>query len=91
MTILDTVHNFWWSFFQERQKKQEELKHIKNMKKQEIMERLDKLKEVTGNESIGFDPDDLEGDFDPAEHDRLMKVSYHKKFFWNSLWLEFFL
>ncbi|XP_041475852.1 protein KRI1 homolog isoform X3 [Lytechinus variegatus] len=58
---------------QVKQKKKEELKHLKNLKKQEIMERIDKLKEVTGNEKIGFDPDDLEGDFDPTEHDRLMQ------------------
>nr|XP_054764724.1 protein KRI1 homolog [Lytechinus pictus] len=58
---------------QVKEKKKEELKHLKNLKKQEIMERIDKLKEVTGNEKIGFDPDDLEGDFDPTEHDRLMQ------------------
>lgn len=58
---------------QEKLKKKEDLKHLKNLKKQEIMERIDKLKEVTGNDTIGFDPDDLEGDFDPAEHDRLMQ------------------
>ncbi|XP_071478774.1 protein KRI1 homolog [Diadema antillarum] len=65
---------------EEKAKKQEELKHLKNLKKQEIVERLDKLKEVTGNEAVGFDLDDLEGDFDPEEHDRLMQKVFNDQY-----------
>lgn len=41
----------------------------------EILEQLEKLKKVTGNATVGFDEDDIKGDFDPNKHDELMKVS----------------
>lgn len=44
------------------------------MKKQEIMDKIDRLKEVTGNQSLGLSLEDLEGDFDPKKHDEIMKV-----------------
>ena len=30
--------------------------------------------EVTGNPNVGFDDEDLEGDFDPAKYDEAMQV-----------------
>lgn len=44
------------------------------MKKQEIVGKINTLKEISGDPSIGFDKDDLEADFDPAQHDKMMQV-----------------
>lgn len=59
---------------QEKDRKKQEIKQLKNMKKQEIMDKIDRLKEVTGNQSLGLSLEDLEGDFDPKKHDEIMKV-----------------
>ncbi|XP_063992995.1 protein KRI1 homolog [Diachasmimorpha longicaudata] len=57
---------------EERARKREELKRLKAMKRKEIEEKIAQLKEITGNDDMKFDSLDLEGDFDPAEHDRKM-------------------
>ena len=59
----------------EKDKRKEEIKQLKNMKKQEIMDKIDKLKEIAGNQSLDMNTEDLEGDFDPDKHDQMMKVS----------------
>lgn len=38
------------------------------------MEKLRKLQELTGNAQLAFSQTDLEGDFDPEQHDQLMQV-----------------
>lgn len=62
---------------QEKEKKHEELKQYKNLKKREIMDKIERLKAVTGNPSVGFNEKDLEEDFDPQRHDDMMQVPYN--------------
>ena len=38
------------------------------------MEKLKSLQELTGNEKLAFSQHDLEGDFNPEQHDELMQV-----------------
>ena len=59
---------------QEKEQKQEQLKQLKNLKRGEIVQKLQKLKELTGNQQLAFSQGDLEGDFDPSQHDALMQV-----------------
>ncbi|XP_071774607.2 protein KRI1 homolog [Centroberyx gerrardi] len=57
----------------EKEQKQEQLKQLKNLKRNEIMEKLKRLQELTGNEQLAFSQADLEGDFDPQQHEQLMQ------------------
>ena len=57
----------------EKEQKKEEIKMLKNMKKKEIMDKLEKLKQITGNDDMEMDEDDIEGDFDPEKYDKKMK------------------
>lgn len=59
---------------QEKERKQEEIRQLKNLKKKEILSKLDQLKEVTGNPTVGFSAKDIEEEFDPAAHDKMMQV-----------------
>ncbi|KAK9768491.1 Kinetochore protein Spc24 [Basidiobolus ranarum] len=66
---------------EEKQKKMEELKRLKNLKKQEIYEKLKKIQEITGNNSVGFDEVDLDGEFDPNQHDEKMGTLFDDKYY----------
>ena len=47
---------------------------MKKLKRLEIEQKLAKLRAITGDASLNFNPDDLSKDFDPAEYDRKMNV-----------------
>lgn len=57
----------------EKEKKKEELKFLKAMKRDEILEKLDKLRKITGNKDMDFKDEDIEADFDPEEYDKRMQ------------------
>lgn len=59
---------------QEKERKREELKQLKKLKREEISARLQRLQGLTGNSSVGFSLSHLDGDFNPAQHDRMMAV-----------------
>ncbi|XP_014489220.1 PREDICTED: protein KRI1 homolog [Dinoponera quadriceps] len=66
---------------QEKQQKKEELKQLKALKRKEIEEKIDKLKEITGNNDMHFDNVDFDADFDPNEHDRKMKELFDEEYY----------
>ena len=58
---------------QEKETKKEEIRMLKNMKKKEIMDKIAKIRMLTGNEELEMDEDDIEGDFDPVKYDKKMQ------------------
>ena len=65
----------------EKKKKKEELKQLKNLKKKEIMDKIDLIKEVTGNVELGFAPEDIDEDFDPEKYDQMMKKAFNDEYY----------
>lgn len=65
----------------EKEQKQQQLKELKNLKRAEIMEKLKKLQELTGNKELAFSEVDLDGDFDPQQHDQLMQTVFNDEYY----------
>lgn len=66
---------------EEKELKKEEIKRLKALKRKEIMDRLERLKEITGNDEVGFTDNDIDGDFDPQEYDRRMNEIFKKDYY----------
>lgn len=59
----------------------EELKQLRSLKLKEIEEKISKLRDVTGIENVEFSAKDIEGDFDPEEHDKRMRKIFDDKYY----------
>ena len=56
----------------EKEKKREELMQLKALKRKEIIDKIDQLRKITGNDTLAFKDEDLEEDFDPDKYDERM-------------------
>ncbi|KAL0820774.1 hypothetical protein ABMA28_006593 [Loxostege sticticalis] len=65
----------------EKARKMEEIGRLKALKLKDIQEKIAKIKEVTGNEDLAFKEEDIEGDFDPEEHDRRMRALFDEEYY----------
>lgn len=61
---------------EEKRLKMQELSRLKNLKRQEIVDKLKKLREVTGSSAVELENLDLEGEFDPDAHDEAMQKAF---------------
>lgn len=67
----------------EKDEKLRELEMLSAMRKREIEDKIAKLKMVTGDDAAAlcFDDADLDGDFDPEEHDRKMQEVFNSEYY----------
>ncbi|XP_060805557.1 protein KRI1 homolog [Amyelois transitella] len=65
----------------EKKRKMEDIARLKALKLKEIKEKIAKIKEVTGNDELAFKEEDIEGDFDPEEHDRRMRAIFDEEYY----------
>lgn len=65
----------------EKEQKYQEIEMLKELKRKEIEEKIQKLKEVTGNDELPFADEDLEEDFDPEAHDKRMKEIFNDDYY----------
>lgn len=66
---------------QEKEKKRKELDKMRDLKRKSIVDRLKTLKEATGSSAVNFDQLDLNADFDPDEHDKLMAQAFNDDYY----------
>ena len=54
----------------------EELHQLRNLKKREVLERIERIKRVAGDDNClaALSEEALEADFDPEKHDQMMQV-----------------
>ena len=65
----------------EKELKMKDLRELQNIRKREIEQKLMLLKEVAGKEEFSLKEDDLNSDFDPAEHDRRMAEMFNNDYY----------
>eukprot|EP00808_Paulinella_micropora_P017043 g52360.t1 len=66
---------------EEKKVKMEELKRLKNVKKQEIVDKLAQLEATASGVELGFEPEELEQDFDPEKYDAEMATRFGDAFY----------
>ncbi|CAG9800792.1 unnamed protein product [Chironomus riparius] len=66
---------------QEKELKMKHLRELQNIRKREIEEKLMVLKDVSGRDDLELKEDDLNTDFDPAEHDRRMAALFDNQYY----------
>ncbi|MCO5555785.1 hypothetical protein L7F22_009330 [Adiantum nelumboides] len=66
---------------QEKEKKRNDLDKMRDLKRKSIVDRLKTLKEATGSTAVNFDQLDLNADFDPDEHDKLMAQAFNDDYY----------
>ena len=57
------------------------MKKLKKLKRKEIMEKIEKLKEITGNEKVGFLEEDIDIDFDGNQYDEIMQKVFDTEYY----------
>lgn len=65
----------------EKEEKMQQIEMLKELKRKEIQEKIDKLKMVAGQDTIPFNPDELDEDFDPEAHDRRMQELFNDEYY----------
>ena len=66
----------------EKQKKMEQLKRLKELKKKEILKKLQDIKQISGTDVIPEELNfDLEKDFDPEEHQKMMDKMFNEDYY----------
>ena len=54
------------------------MKTLKAFKRKEILDKIEKLRKITGNEELAFKDEDLEEDFDPDKYDERMAAVFDR-------------
>ncbi|ORY93137.1 KRI1-like family C-terminal-domain-containing protein [Syncephalastrum racemosum] len=65
----------------EKEAKMQELIGIRHKKMREIADKLKEIQEITGNDTVGLEKLDLEGDFDPAAYDKQMDSVFDENYY----------
>lgn len=65
----------------EKEQKMEEIRQLQALKLNEIEDKISKLKQVTGKNDLALNEEDIDGDFDPEEHDRKMQALFNDEFY----------
>ncbi|XP_050402040.1 protein KRI1 homolog [Patella vulgata] len=65
----------------QKEEKRKEINKLKATKRKEILAKIKKIKQITGNENIGFTEQDLEEDFDPEKHDKMMEEKFNTDYY----------
>ncbi|KAK4055204.1 Kinetochore protein Spc24 [Microbotryomycetes sp. JL201] len=65
---------------QEKQARKEEIRRLKALKRKQVEDKLLQLVQVAGQGTKGLEELDLEGDWDPEEHDRKMAQVYGEEY-----------
>ncbi|KAK4705353.1 protein KRI1, partial [Phenoliferia sp. Uapishka_3] len=65
---------------EEKRERKEEVRRLKSLKRKEVEDKLRKILEAAGSGADGLEGVDLDGDWDPEEHDRKMAEIYGEEY-----------